>query len=284
MDSINFPNLGIYLNNVPQFINIFGFELALYGAIIGIGILLGFFIGVNEAKRTGQNPEDYWTMGPIGVAVAILGARLYYVIFTWSEHDYTFLSIFNLRQGGLAIYGGIIGAFVTAIVYSRIKKLNTLLIFDTAALCFIPGQILGRWGNFFNREAFGEYTNSLFAMQIPAGRVHSGSVTPLMEQHMEVINGLNFIQVHPTFFYESMWNLALVTVMILYRKHKKYDGEVFLLYMFGYGVGRLWIETLRTDQLMLFANVPASMALAGVIALVSGFFLVYMRLKTRTAT
>ena len=280
-NSINFPNLGIYLNNVPQFFSIFGFRIALYGMIIGVGIFLGFVIGINEAKRTGQNPDDYWTMGFIGVLAGIWGARFYYVIFTWNEHNYTLFSIFNLREGGLAIYGGIIGCFATAITYAKVKKLNTMLIFDTAALCFIPGQILGRWGNFFNREAFGEYTNSLFAMQIPADRVHSSVITPMMEQHMEVINGLNFIQAHPTFFYESMWNLALFIGMVFYRKHKKYDGEVFLLYMFGYGVGRLWIETLRTDQLMLFANVPVSLALSGAIALVSGFFLVYLRVKNR---
>jgi len=280
-NSINFPNLGIYLNNVPQFFSIFGFRIALYGMIIGVGIFLGFVIGINEAKRTGQNPDDYWTMGFFGVLAGIWGARFYYVIFTWNEHDYTLFSIFNLREGGLAIYGGIIGCFVTAITYSKVKKLNTMLIFDTAALCFIPGQILGRWGNFFNREAFGEYTNSLFAMQIPADRVHSSVITPMMEQHMEVINGMNFIQAHPTFFYESMWNLALFIGMVFYRKHKKYDGEVFLLYMFGYGVGRLWIETLRTDQLMLFANVPVSLALSGAIALVSGFFLVYLRIKNK---
>ena len=278
-DSINFPNLGIYLNQVPQFFSVFGFRIALYGMIIGIGIFLGFVIGINEAKRTGQNPDDYWTMGLIGVIAGILGARFYYVIFTWNEHNYTLWSIFNLREGGLAIYGGIIGCFATGITYAKVKKLNTMLIFDTAALCFIPGQILGRWGNFFNREAFGEYTNSLFAMQIPADRVHSSTITPLMEQQMEVINGMNFIQVHPTFFYESMWNLVLFTGMVLYRKHKKYDGEVFLLYMFGYGVGRSWIETLRTDPLILFANVPVSLALSVAIALVSGFFLVYLRIK-----
>jgi phosphatidylglycerol:prolipoprotein diacylglycerol transferase len=281
MNSINFPNLGIFLDNVPQFFSIFGFRIALYGMIIGVGILLGFVIGINEAKRTGQNPDDYWTMGLIGVVAGVLGARIYYVIFTWDQYNYTFFSIFNLRQGGLAIYGGIIAAFATAITYARIKKLNTMLIFDTVALCFIPGQILGRWGNFFNREAFGEYTNSLFAMQIPTDRVSSVNVTPLMEQHTEVINGINFIQVHPTFFYESMWNLALLIGMIFYRKHKKYHGEVFLIYIFGYGVGRFWIETLRSDQLMLFANVPVSLALAGATLLVSGFFLIYLRIRNK---
>jgi phosphatidylglycerol:prolipoprotein diacylglycerol transferase len=280
MNSINFPNLGIYLNNVPQFINVFGLQIALYGMIIGVGVLLGFVIGINEAKRTGQNPDDYWTMGFIGVFAGILGARIYYVIFTWDQYNYTLFSIFNPRQGGLAIYGGIIAAFATAITYSRVKKLNTMLIFDTVALCFIPGQILGRWGNFFNREAFGEYTNSLFAMQIPADRVPTG-ITAMMEQHTEVINGVSFVQVHPTFLYESMWNLALFIGMVFYRKHKRYDGEVFLLYIFGYGLGRFWIETLRTDQLILFANVPVSLALAGATFLVSGFFLVYLRIKNK---
>jgi len=280
-NSINFPNLGIFLDNVPQSISIFGFGITFYGMIISFGILLGFVIGINEAKRTGQNPEDYWTMGLIGVVAGVLGARFYYVIFTWDQHNYTLLGIFNLRQGGLAIYGGIIAAFVTAVTYSRMKKLNTMLIFDTVSLCLINAQILGRWGNFFNREAFGEYTNTLFAMQMPVSRVSRGDITPLMEQNIEVINGVNFIQAHPTFFYESMWNLLLFIGLLIYRKRKKYDGEIFLLYIFGYGVGRFWIETLRTDQLMLFANVPVSLALAGATAVVSGAFLVYFGWKYR---
>jgi len=284
-NSINFPNLGIYLNNVPQSFTIFGVTVTLYGMIITLGILLGFVIGINEAKKTGQDPEDYWTMGIIGVIVGILGARLYFVIFSWDYYRDNLFSIIDVRGGiaGLAIYGGIIGAFVTAVTYARVKKLNTMLIFDTVSLCLINAQILGRWGNFFNREAFGEYTNSLFAMQMPVSRVSRGNITPLMEQNIEVINGVNFIQAHPTFLYESLWNLALFIGLIFYRRHKKYDGEVFLLYTFGYGVGRFWIETLRTDQLMLFANVPASLALAGASVLVAGFFLVYFRRKHRKA-
>ena len=282
-NSINFPNLGIYLNNVPQSFTIFGVTVTLYGMIIALGILLGFVIGINEAKKTGQDPEDYWTMGIIGVIAGILGARLYFVIFNWDYYRNNLFSIIDVRGGiaGLAIYGGIIGAFVTAVTYARVKKLNTMLIFDTVSLCLINAQILGRWGNFFNREAFGEYTNNLLAMQMPVSRVSRSDITPLMEQNIEVINGVNFIQAHPTFLYESIWNLVLFIGLLIYRKRKKYDGEIFLLYIFGYGVGRFWIETLRTDQLMLFANVPASLALAGASVLVAGFFLVYFGWKHR---
>ena len=278
-NTINFPNLGIYLENVPRGISIFGFHLAFYGMIIGLGIFLGFVIGLREAKLTGQNPDDYMNMGIIGVIAGILGARIYFVIFTWDQYNYTLFSIFNIREGGLAIYGGIIAAFLTALIYSRRKNLNTLQISDTVAICFIPGQILGRWGNFFNREAFGEFTNNIFSMQLPSSSVRSSDITPLMHENAQVIDGVNFIQAHPTFFYESMWNLALFIGMIFYRKHKKYHGEVFLLYMFGYGVGRFWIETLRTDQLILVANLPVSQVLAGIIAIISGFLLVYFRVK-----
>jgi len=220
-------------------------------------------------------------MGIIGVFAGILGARLYFVIFNWDYYRDNLFSIIDVRGGlaGLAIYGGIIGAFVTAVTYARVKKLNTMLIFDTVSLCLINAQILGRWGNFFNREAFGEYTNNLLAMQMPVSRVSRGDITPLMEQNIEVINGVNFIQAHPTFLYESMWNLVLFIGLLIYRKRKKYDGEIFLLYIFGYGVGRFWIETLRTDQLMLFANVPASLALAGASVFVAGFFLIFFGRK-----
>ena len=248
---ISFPNLGIYLKNVGKSIDVFGIEIAYYGIIIGTAILLGFWIAAREAKRTGQNPEDYLDMGIIGVVVGIIGARLYYVIFSWDMYKDNLLDIFNLREGGLAIYGGVIGAVIAVFVLARWKHLSPFLIFDTVALAILNGQMLGRWGNFFNREAFGEYTDSLFAMRLPLDAVRSSDVTEQMRLHMERMDGVSYIQVHPTFLYESLWCMVLLIILFAYRKHKKYEGELFLLYLFGYGLGRLWIEGLRTDQLLL---------------------------------
>ena len=138
--------------------------------------------------------------------------------------------------------------------------------------------MLGRWGNFFNREAFGGYTDSLFAMRLPIDAVRSSDVTEQMRAHIQMIDGVEYIQVHPTFLYESLWCCALLILLFAYRKHKKYEGELFLLYMFGYGLGRAWIEGLRTDQLLLPGiGLPVSQLLAGVLVVTTGVLLVYLR-------
>lgn len=279
---ISFPNLGIYLDHVGKSIDVFGFEIAYYGIIIGCAILIGFMIATSEAKRTRQNPEDYLDMGIIGVIAGIAGARIYYVVFSWDRYKDNLLDIFNLREGGLAIYGGVIGAVIAVFVLARIKRLSPFQILDTVALAILNGQMLGRWGNFFNREAFGEYTDSLFAMRLPVDAVRSSDITEQMREHMEVIDGVGHIQVHPTFLYESVWCAVLLVLLVLYRKHKKYEGELFLLYIFGYAMGRVWIEGLRTDQLLLPGiGFPVSQLLAGTIVLAAGAALLYLRKNHR---
>ena len=275
---IAFPNLGISFEHVGKNIDIFGFTIAYYGIIIGAAILLGFLIATVEAKRTGQNPEDYMDMGIIGVIAGIVGARLYYVIFSWDMYKDNLLHIFNLREGGLAIYGGVIGAVIAVFALARWKKLSPFLILDTVAMPILNGQMLGRWGNFFNREAFGEYTDGLFAMRLPVDAVRSGDITERMREYMETIGGVEYIQVSPTFLYESVWCAVLLIILILYRKHKKYEGELFLLYIFGYALGRVWIEGLRTDQLLIPGiGFPVSQALAGCVVIFAGVALVVLR-------
>lgn len=275
---ISFPHLGIHLEHVGKTISIFGFEIAYYGIIIGTAILLGFVIATAEAKRTGQDPENYLDMGMIGVVFGIIGARLYYVIFSWDMYKDNLLEILNIREGGLAIYGGVIAAVLTVIIAAKVKHLSAPQIFDTIALALLNGQMLGRWGNFFNREAFGEYTDSLFAMRLPIDAVRSSDVAEQMRMHIQSIGGVEYIQVHPTFLYESLWCCALLIILFVYRKHKKYEGELFLLYMFGYGLGRVWIEGLRTDQLILpVVGLPVSQLLAGVLVVVMGILIVYFR-------
>ena len=154
---INFPNLGIYLDHVGKNISIFGFSIAYYGIVIVTGMMIAIWIAQREAKRTGQNPEQYLDLAMIGIAAGILGARIYYVIFAWDYYKDDLLSIFNIRQGGLAIYGGIIGACIAVVIYSRKKKQNFSLLMDTASMSIVFGQIMGRWGNFFNCEAFGGF-------------------------------------------------------------------------------------------------------------------------------
>lgn len=281
---ISFPNLGIYLKNVGKSIDLFGIEIAYYGIIIGTAILLGFWIAAREAKRTGQNPENYLDMGIIGVIAGIVGARLYYVIFSWDMYKDNLLDIFNLREGGLAIYGGVIAAVISVLVLAKVKHLSAPQIFDTIAMALLNGQTLGRWGNFFNREAFGGYTDSLFAMRLPLDAVRSSDVTEQMRRHIERIDGVSYIQVHPTFLYESLWCMVLLIILFAYRKHKKYEGELFLMYLFGYGLGRFWIEGLRTDQLLLpGVGIAVSQLLAGAIVVGTGAAMLYLRKKHKNS-
>ena len=281
---ISFPNLGIYLKNVGKSIDLFGIEIAYYGIIIGTAILLGFWIAAREAKPTGQNPENYLDMGIIGVIAGIVGARLYYVIFSWDMYKDNLLDIFNLREGGLAIYGGVIAAVISVLVLAKVKHLSAPQIFDTIAMALLNGQMLGRWGNFFNREAFGGYTDSLFAMRLPLDAVRSSDVTEQMRRHIERIDGVSYIQVHPTFLYESLWCMVLLIILFAYRKHKKYEGELFLMYLFGYGLGRFWIEGLRTDQLLLpGVGIAVSQLLAGAIVVGTGAAMLYLRKKHKNS-
>ena len=277
---INFPNLGIYLDHVGKNISIFGFSIAYYGIVIVTGMMIAIWIAQREAKRTGQNPEQYLDLAMIGIAAGILGARIYSVIFAWDYYKDDLLSIFNIRQGGLAIYGGIIGACIAVVIYSRKKKQNFSLLMDTASMSIVFGQIMGRWGNFFNREAFGDYTNNLFAMQLPVSAVRANEITQKMWDHVVTVNGVEYIQVHPTFLYESLWNVGVLLFLFWFRKRKKFNGEVFLMYLIGYGLGRIWIEGLRTDQLLLpVVGLPVSQLLSGCLVVGCTILVVWKRKK-----
>lgn len=277
---INFPNLGIYLDHVGKNISIFGFSIAYYGIVIVTGMMIAIWIAQREAKRTGQNPEQYLDLAMIGIAAGILGARIYYVIFAWDYYKDDLLSIFNIRQGGLAIYGGIIGACIAVVIYSRKKKQNFSLLMDTASMSIVFGQIMGRWGNFFNREAFGDYTNNLFAMQLPVSAVRANEITQKMWDHVVTVNGVEYIQVHPTFLYESLWNVGVLLFLFWFRKRKKFNGEVFLMYLIGYGLGRIWIEGLRTNQLLLpVVGLPVSQLLSGCLVVGCTILVVWKRKK-----
>lgn len=258
---IAFPNLGLYLKDVPKNFTVFGFTIALYGVIIGLGFLIALLIIARVAKWTDQNPDDYWDMAIYVIIFSIIGARIYYVFFAWDYYKDNPISVFYIRNGGLAIYGGVIAGFATLYIYTRIRKKSFLLMADTVMFGLVFGQALGRWGNFTNREAFGEYTDGLFAMRLPLEMVRSGEITELMKAHMS--EATNYVQVSPTFLYESMWNICLLIILFLYCKHKKFDGEIVLLYLGGYGLGRAWIEGLRTDQLIMHTTgLPVSQMLA----------------------
>ncbi|MBQ9935086.1 MAG: prolipoprotein diacylglyceryl transferase [Lachnospiraceae bacterium] len=295
MGDIRFPGLGIHLKDVPESFNLFGLEVKLYGFVIAIGFILAYIVATKEAKRTGQDDEIYVDFMLWMIIPAILGARLYYVLFSLDSYIepgkgfwQTFKDIINIRQGGLAIYGGIIAAVIVAIIFCRKKKVSIKLMADTAAMPLLIGQIVGRFGNFFNREAFGDYTDSFFRMCLPVSYFNgNGSINGLREQGIineaMVSNPVYFdnaawISVHPTFLYEALWNLGLLLVIFFYRKNKKFDGELGLLYVWGYGLGRVWIEALRSDSLMVPGiNMKVSQLVAAVCVLVASVIIVKKR-------
>ena len=277
---IAFPNLGIYLTNVPKTIMIGNFGIALYGVVIAIGMILGLTLSSKIAERTGQDPDTIWDLAASLIIFSIIGARIYYVIFMWDYYKDNPIQILNLRGGGLAIYGGIIAGAITLYVYCKRKKKSFPLVLDTVIYGLLVGQILGRWGNFFNREVFGEYTNGLFAMRIPTVMVRERDISASITAHMT--EGTNYIQVHPTFLYEGMWNLALLILLLIYLKHKRFDGEIALLYFAGYGIGRALIESIRTDQLYITGTtIPVSMMLGIVMAAVSIIAIAVIRTSIR---
>ena len=269
MREIAFPHLGIYLDNVPKSISIFGLDIALYGVIIALGMIAGLYIACVQAKRTGQKTSIYSDFVIWGIVFSLIGARLYYVIFAWDKYKDNLLEIFNFRGGGLAIYGGVIAAVITVYVYCRVKKYSFFLFADTAVTGLILGQAIGRWGNFTNQEAFGEYTDSFLAMRLNAANVNPDYITDTMRANMQTMGDASYIQVHPTFLYESLWNIA-VLLMIFFTKKKKFDGEIFLMYLVGYGLGRAWIEGLRIDQLQIGSTGIAVSQVFSVVLVIGG--------------
>ena len=280
--TIDFPHLGIHLSSVGNHITVFGFDIAYYGMIIGAGILAGIFMAVYEAKRTGQKEEDYYDLSICAVIISIIGARAYYVIFSWDMYKDDLLSIFNLRQGGLAIYGGVIAAVLTVIVFAKVKKLSAAQIFDTAGLGLVLGQAIGRWGNFVNIEAFGGNTSLPWGMS-------SSVITSYLTEHEAELEALGMnidpnMPVHPTFLYESIWCLLGFLFLAWYTKRRKFDGELILIYMMWYGAGRAVIEGLRTDSLMIpNTSLRASQMLALAMVIVAAVIWVINTSKVKKA-
>ncbi len=259
MGDIRFPHLGLEFN-VGNSFSIFGVEIAFYGIIIAVGMLVAALVCFNDVKRRGQDVNLYMDYFLFGIIGAIIGARLYYVIFEWDYYCKNLSEIFNIRAGGLAIYGGVIGAVAVLLIFCKIKKAKPLQMLDTIVIGLLIGQIIGRWGNFFNREAYGGFTDCIFAMQIPV----SDATVVNSDMIVGTENGF-YVQVHPTFLYESFLNSVVLTLMLVFRKTLKFEGENLCRYLFGYGVVRFFIEGMRTDQLQV-KGVAVSQVLSAVLA------------------
>ena len=278
-----FVNLGLKFSDWVKSFKIGNFEIFIYGCIIAASVLLALTVACIMARKTGQNDEDYAELMIWGVLFGIIGARLYYVAFDWDAYKDNLKEIFNLRAGGLAIYGGIIAGGITAWIVCKVKKLNFPLILDTAFLGVVLAQSTGRWSNFVNMECFGGYTDNLFAMRLNIAKVNSSMITQELLEKAVSVDGVTYIQVHPTFLYESLWNLALFIVLLLVTRKKRFHGQIFLLYLMGYGAGRFWIEGLRTDQLKIGHTDIAISQVLSVVLFIAALVLYVLGMKKAKA-
>ena len=266
---VSFPGLGIgemELNKIA--FTLFGkLEVRWYGLIITLGIICAVAYVIFRGKKSEHViMDDIIDIALLTVILGVIGARAYYVLTTLDQYD-TFGEAIAIWNGGLGIYGGIIGGCLGIVIMCLIKKISWRKLFDMAAPGVMIAQAMGRWGNFFNREAFGEYSDGLLAMRLPIDAVRQGEITSTMWEH--VGEGINYIQVHPTFLYESLWNIGLLLLMLLLWRKKHFDGEVALLYFGGYGIGRFWIESLRTDQLQIGSTGIAVSQMLGLVLFVA---------------
>ena len=255
--TISFPGLGLSFNPSRVAFSIGSKPIYWYGIIIAAGFLLAVYYAMRRADQFGLTQDNIIDMLICAVPLAIIGARAYYCLFSWNLYKDDPIRVLYIWEGGLAIYGGVIGAVIGLFLYTKVKKVKTSALLDIGGLGLLIGQAIGRWGNFMNREAFGAQTDSFLRM----GLTDASGAT---------------IYVHPTFLYESVWNAIGLLILHFYSKRRKFDGQIFLMYLGWYGLGRMFIEGLRTDSLYVGAsNLRVSQLLAGICFLAVVIFLVY---------
>lgn len=268
-NEIQFPELGWKFHIDPTAFTVFGIQIQWYGIIITLGLILALVYCLPKMKRFGLDSDRTLDVVIGGVLGGIVGARIYYVIMRWDEYKWDWKAIINTRNGGLAIYGGLIGAILVGLIICKVRKVKILPMLDVTVLGFLIGQSIGRWGNFINQEAFGTNTDSFLGM---TGGTIQRSISDSMQiggdLYQEGVNMLWEKPVHPCFLYESVWCLLGFVILAFWSKRRKYDGQIFLMYLAWYGAERFFVEGLRTDSLML-GNIRVSQALSAVIFIVS---------------
>lgn len=288
-----FPN-GLSIDNVMFTIPGINLDIYWYGFLIALGMVLAMIYAFSRCRKFGLDPDRFTDTVLAGLIGGIIGARLYYVIFSidnyiTEEGTLDFSLIFNIRDGGLAIYGGIIGGLLIGCIMAKIRKVKLAPLLDLAGMGFLIGQCLGRWGNFFNQEAYG-YSETFSAASLPWGMVSKSILNGIYyfvypDNTSVVTNRALDMLAHPCFLYESLWCLLGFILLHIYSKHRKYDGQLFLMYIGWYGFGRFWIEGLRTDSLYLINNdvikLKVSQLLAGACFIFATVMLIYMEVRRR---
>lgn len=269
--SIRFPGIGIEFEYVIRTFRIYGMEISVYGILIAAGMLLGLAVMLLEARRAKENLNHCLMVFIWSVLGGAVGARLFYAAFSWKQFQGDYFELLRIDHGGMAIYGGIFGAVIIAGLYCYLRKVSFGRMADYAGIGLVMAQIVGRWGDFFNRESFGEYTDSIFRMQLPLASVRTSEVTSLMRENLITVDGVSYILAHPTFLYESVWCLVLLFTLLGFMRRKKFDGEIFMRYLAGYGLGRFFVEWLRTDKLLIpQVDVSVSLVISALLFFVFG--------------
>ncbi|NLC79084.1 MAG: prolipoprotein diacylglyceryl transferase [Ruminococcaceae bacterium] len=278
MTTVSFPNMGLSFEINRTAFTLGGFEVYWYGVLIGLGMLLAMVYAFPKLKKLGVDEDKFIDVLIVCIIAGVVGARLYYVVFSNPSQYRTFWDLIDLRDGGLAFYGAVIFAFAAAYIMCRVKKLKILPVLDIASIGFLIGQGIGRWGNFFNQEAFGTNTNLPWGMTSKTVESYLASHLSEIEAHGMTVNPA--LPVHPTFLYESLWLIAGFIVLACYLKHRKFDGEIALMFFAWNGAGRAVIEGLRTDSLYI-GNIRVSQMLAiiGVVLSVAAIVLIRIRQK-----
>lgn len=271
--TVSFPGIGLSVSINRVAFTLFGIPIYWYGIIIALGFIAGIAVATVASKKLGEEDDTAIDIALVCAPLAIVCARLYYVIFKWEEYSRDLASVFDVRSGGLAIYGGIIGAVISAIAYAKIKKKSLLTLLDIGSVGLITGQMIGRWGNFFNQEAFGGNTT------LPWGMTSNAIKEYLQNLQQSGVDVNPELPVHPTFLYESLWSFMVLGCLlyILYRCYR-FKGQMILAYASLYGLGRFWIEGLRTDSLMI-GTFRVSQVLAFLSFIVFGiiYFVLYKK-------
>lgn len=261
---------------VENLFGIEGLDIAWYGIIIAAGIIAGVLLAVYEAKRRGYTAELLVDFMILALPLAIIGARIYYVAFEWdyySQHPDEIIAVWN---GGIAIYGAIIGGVVAAFILSKWRKFPLGRLLDICAPGLVLGQVIGRWGNFVNQEAFGNVVTDPNLQFFP----YAVFVQEKWTGSEMIINQW----VQATFFYESMWNLGVLALLLIYARRSKHDGNVFAMYLIGYGIGRYWIEGLRVSTLQLWPGMPVSQFLSLVLIAIGVIYILVMWKRNKPNT
>lgn len=276
--TVRFPNLQVEFGYLPKSFWIFGYEISMYGILLALGLIVGVLVIVLEAKRKNQSQNMYLGAAILSLVLGTAGARLWYALFHIGTYMGRPEELLRLHGGGFSFFGALLGGTLALAVFAKIRKFPFGEMADTVSIGLATGQIITAWGSFFSREAFGEYTDSLFAMELPVSAVHAGDITALMRENLVEAGGISFVRVHPLFLYESAWCLFLLLVLLARKRRKRFSGEVFMRYLAGYGFGRFFLSWLRTDELRIpGTGIAVSQILGAALFFVFGIMVLVKR-------